>query len=214
MSFKKISIVLLLALLASSCGAPAATATAITSHDVQSTSWAVVFTALAETHVALPTNTRLPPTATATQTLIPSNTPEPSPTVELSFTPTSTASPTNAPTLTSQPTALTALASDPCNKPLTSWKGPSSKIMIRYEYKPQGKNDKVVLSLWVMSDQKECGFLPSLSSGPVGQYSALAYIDGEKDFKVSGGFRLTEGAWEIIIRNDVIVAKGGCYPNC
>ena len=214
MMFKKIGIVILLALLASSCGAPAATPAAVTLEDVQNTSMAGAFTALAETHIALPTNTRVPPTGTATQTLISSNTPDPSPTVEQSFTPTYTVSPTNAPTLTPQPTTLTALASDPCNKPLTSWQGPSSKIMIRYEYKPQGKNDKVVLSLWVMSDQKECGFLPSLSAGPIGQYSALAYIDGEKDFKVSGGFRLTEGGWEIIIRNDIIVAKGGCYPNC
>jgi len=65
-----------------------------------------------------------------------------------------------------------------------------------------------------MTDLKECGFLVGSSSGPVGQYSALAYINGDKDFKVSGGFRLNEGSWEIIIRNDTIVAKGGCYPNC
>jgi hypothetical protein len=61
---------------------------------------------------------------------------------------------------------------------------------------------------------QECGFLPSLSAGPVGQYSVVAYVDGEKDFRVYGGFRLTEGSWDIIVRNDVIVAKGGCYPNC
>lgn len=207
----KISIISALALLASSCGAPAATPTAVTLEDVQSTSMAGAFTAIAETHIARPTDTLVPPTETPTQTLIPSNTPEPSPTLEITLTPTLAAVPTNLPTFTPQPTAL---GSDPCNKPLTSWQGPSTKLMIRYEYKPQGKNDKVVLSLWVMSDLKACGFLPSLSSGPVGQYSALAYIDGEKDFKVSGGFRLTEGGWEIIIRNDSIVAKGGCYPNC
>ena len=195
----------MLALLVSSCSAPAATPTAITFEDVQSTSMAAAFTALAETHAALPTNTLVPPTETPTQSPAPSHTPEASPTLDGSFTPTLTALPTNLPTVQ---------GSDPCNKPLTSWKGPDTKIMIRYEYKPQSKNDKVVLSLWVMSDLQECGFLPSLSAGPVGQYSAVAYVDGQKDFKVYGGFRLTQGGWEIIIRNDTIIAKGGCYPNC
>ena len=171
------------------------------------------FTALAETHEARPTHTKVPPTDAPTETLIPSDTPEPAPSLEPSITPTATltALPTKLPTLTPQPVAS---GSDPCNKPLTAWDGPSARIVIRYEYRPQKKSDKVVLSLWAMSDLKECGFLSSLSTGPVGQYSALAYVDGEKDFKVSGGFRLTEGSWEIIIRNESIVAKGGCYPNC
>ena len=217
--------ILLLALLASSCGASAQAPIPITLEDVQSTSMAGAFTALAETHEALPSDTRVPPTEAPTQTLILSNTPRPSPSLELSLTPTlwvtATNSPTavptslltrtSVPTVTSQPTAKGA---DPCNKPLSSWKGQSTKLSIRYEYQPQGKNDKVVVSLWVVSDLQECGFLPSLSAGPVGQYSVVAYIDGEKDFRVSGGFRLTEGSWDIIIRNDVIVAKGGCYPNC
>lgn len=201
----------MLALLASSCGAPAAATPTISLEDVQSTSMAGAFTALAETHVALPTNTLVPPTDIPTQTPGSSDTPEPSPTVAIALTPSFTALPTLAPTLTSQPTAL---RSDPCNQPLTSWKAPSTKILLRYEYKPQSKTDKVILSLWVRSEMGECGFLTSFSSVPVGQYSALAYVDGEKDFKVSGGFRLTEGSWEIIIRNDMIVAKGGCYPNC
>jgi hypothetical protein len=213
----RICVFLLLALLASSCGASAPTPPSITLEDVQSTSMAGAFTALAETHAALPTNTRIPPTHAPTQTFIPSNTPEVSLTLAPSFTATLAAVPTLVPTGTLQPTATsqpTALAGDPCNKPLTSWQGPSTKIMIQYEYTPQSKNDKVVVSLWVMTNLKECGFLPSLSSGPVGQYSAIAYIDGKKDFRVYGGFRLTEGSWDIIIRNDTIVAKGGCYPNC
>lgn len=211
MNLRKIGITIVLALLVSSCAAPAATPNAITMEDIQSTSMAGAFTALAETHIARPTNTKALPTQTSTQTTIPSNTPEASPTLEVSFTPTFTALPTKLPTPTPQPAAS---GSDPCNKPLTAWQGPSTKLMIRYEYTPQSKNDKVVLSLWVMSDLKECGFLSSLSAGPVGQYSAVAYIDGKKDLKVYGGFRLTEGGWEIIIRNGNIVAKGGCYPNC
>ena len=213
MDLNKIGIIISLALLVSSCGAPAATPSTISFEDVQSTSMAAAFTALAETHAALPTNTLVPPTETPTQSPVPSNTAEASPTLELSVSPTFTALPTNLPTMTPQATA-TIQGNDPCNKPLTSWKGASTKIMIRYEYTPQSKSDKVVLSLWVRSDLQECGFLSSLSTGPVGQYSAVAYIDGKKDLKVYGGFRLTQGGWDIIIRNDTIIAKGGCYPNC
>lgn len=221
----RICVLLLLALLASSCGASAQAPSPIALEDVQSTSMAGAFTALAETHEARPSDTPVPPTEIPTQTPLPSTTPRPSPSLEPSLTPTlgvlTTKSPTELPTLlptrTAQPTVTsqpTAKGADPCNKPLSSWKGPSTKLSIRYEYQPQGKNDKVVVSLWVVSDMQECGFLPSLSAGPVGQYSVVAYIDGEKDFRVYGGFRLTEGSWDIIVRNDVIVAKGGCYPNC
>jgi len=211
MNLNKIGFIILLALLVSSCGASAATPTAISFEDVQSTSMAAAFTALAETHAAQPTDTLMPPTEAPTQTLAPSRTPEASPTLEPALTATLATLPINLPTLTPQ---ATVQGNDPCNKPLTSWKGPSTKIMIRYEYTPQSKNDKVILSLWVRSDMQECGFLSNLSAGPVGQYSAVAYVDGKKDFKVYGGFRLTQGGWEIIIRNDTIIAKGGCYPNC
>lgn len=68
--------------------------------------------------------------------------------------------------------------------------------------------------MWVKTAQGECGFLADPSTGPVGQYSVAAYIDGEKDFKVFGGFRITESKWDIVIRNDTIVALGSCYPNC
>ncbi|MCK7506395.1 MAG: hypothetical protein MZV70_21625 [Desulfobacterales bacterium] len=116
-------------------------------------------------------------------------------------------------TLTSQPAASGPTA-DPCNKPLTAWQGPSASLNIVYDYSPQGKDDKVVVSLWVMTDAGECGFLSDLSYGPAGQYTARAYVDGKKDFKVSGGFRITEAGWDIVIRNDKIIALGGCYPNC
>jgi hypothetical protein len=68
--------------------------------------------------------------------------------------------------------------------------------------------------MWVMTELGECGFLPSVTSGPAGQYSVAAFIDGEKDFKVFGGFRITEATWDIVIRNDTIVALGSCYPKC
>ncbi|HKJ37202.1 MAG TPA: hypothetical protein VJ972_00370, partial [Anaerolineales bacterium] len=81
-------------------------------------------------------------------------------------------------------------------------------------YSPQKKDDYVVVSLWVMTDLGECGYLYDLSTGPIGQYTAAAYVDGSKDFKVFGGFRISPGSWKIVIRNNDIVALGGCFPNC
>jgi hypothetical protein len=31
---------------------------------------------------------------------------------------------------------------------------------------------------------------------------------------VFGGFRITQGSWTIVVKNESIVAQGGCYPNC
>ena len=208
-----IGFVILLALLVSACGNASASPT-ISAESVQGTAQAAASTVMAETQAALPTNTLPPPTEIpATLTLV-TDTPAPTATsVESALTviPTLTPLATEIPTLLPQPTAAGA---DPCNKPLTSWQGPSANLFVYYEYKPQGKNDKVVLSLWVMTDLGECGFLSDLSTGPVGQYSAAAYVNGPNAFKVFGGFRIGEGGWKIIIRNDMIVAKGSCYPNC
>ncbi|MEW6287925.1 MAG: hypothetical protein AB1509_17080 [Chloroflexota bacterium] len=188
--------ILILSLLLNACATPASTESP---QHVQETAMAGAFTAVAQTLEALPTFT-LPPTVTP---LPPTETPIPSPTLE--------------PTLAATPTALPAASAptaDPCNKPLSSWQGPSATLSIFYDYTPQKKDDKVVVSIWVMSDLGECGFLYNLSSGPVGQYTVTAYVDGVKDFTVSGGFRITESAWKIIIRNDKIIAMGVCYPNC
>jgi hypothetical protein len=190
--------ILILSLLLSACGT--ASTPAENSQNIQATAEAGALTAVAQTLSSLPTDTSVPPTST----LLPStNTPAPSPTVEPTFT--MTAAPQPA---ASEPTA------DPCNKPLTAWQGPSANLNIVYEYSPQKKDDKVVLSVWVRTDHGECGFLYNLSSGPVGQYSVTAYVDGVKDFKVSGSFRITDATWKIIIRNDRIIALGACYPNC
>jgi hypothetical protein len=73
------------------------------------------------------------------------------------------------------------------------------------------------LALSVKTASGECGYIPVYSgsvSGPEGYYSAFAWVEGKKNFQVSGGFLLTGGSWTIIIRNEQIVAKGGCYPNC
>lgn len=198
--------IIILSLLISACGGTPATPT-IKPVDVQNTAVAAAFTVVAETHAAIPTTTSPPPTETASPTPPPTNTPAPSPTTDLLAT-----SPTIVPTFTSQPGAVAS--ADPCNQPIGSWLGPSVSIAIDPEYKPQGKDDVIIVSLWVMTDKGECGFLSDISNGPVGQYSAAAYVDGKQDFKVFGGFRLSEGSWKLVIRNDSIVALGGCYPNC
>lgn len=181
-----------LSLFLHACGSAPAEPT-IDAESAQASAIAAASTMIVETQAAVPTITPIPPTDTPSPTALPTDTPLP----------TETGVP-----VTPSPTA------DPCNKPLTSWQGPSAQLSVSYEYSPQSKDDKVVLSLWVMTDLGECGFLSSLSTGPVGQYSAAAYVDGEKDFKVFGGFRITEANWKIVVRNDSIIALGSCYPNC
>lgn len=194
----------ILGLLVSACGAQP-TGTPASAEDVSLTAFASALTIVAETHAAVPTNTPLPPTETASPTPLPTDTPVPSPTID-PFLATETATPSSV--------SQSAASPDPCNQALTSWQGDSANLIIDYEYTPKKKDDTVVLSLWVMTDLGECGFLYDLSTGPIGQYSAYAYIDGAKDFKVSGGFRISQGSWKLVIRNDSIVALGGCYPNC
>jgi len=112
---------------------------------------------------------------------------------------------------TSIPQQPSETPGDPCSKPLTSWKGPTARLSIFNETKPQGR---IVLSLYVVTSLGECGSLADLSSGPVGSYSARAYVNGKKNFKVFGDFQISEGSWKIVVRNDKIIALGSCYPSC
>ena len=200
-----------LSLLLSACGAQA-TAT-VNPVDVQHTAEAAAFTMVAETQAAIPTETPLPPTEAPTQTPLPTLTPLSSPTLDplistpvgLTITPQA-----NIPTFTPQ----AGSGQDPCNQALTAWKGPSANINIVNETKPQGT---LVLSLYVVTDLGQCGYLYVTGdsiTGPVGQYSAGAFVNGKKNFKVFGGFRITPGSWKVVVRNESIVALGGCYPSC
>ena len=193
-----------MALAISACGTQA-TATA-SSAEVQNTAIAAAFTVVAETQNALPTNTFAPPMAIPTETVQPTETWTPSPTVQ-ALVSTKSVIPTFTP-----PAAPTS--TNPCNKPLVSWQGPSTSFTIVNETSPKGQ---ILLLMSVVTKYGECGWLNIYSdsfSGPVGSYSAGAFVDGKKDFKVFGAFQVTEGAWKVIVRNDVIVAKGSCYPNC
>lgn len=210
MNNKVMAIAVAFMLLLASC-APQATPT-VSPVDVQHTAEAAAFTMVAQTEAAIPTNTPLPPTPTESPTAFPTETSMPSPTAsgDTIVLPT----PTGIPTLVQQqPTAASSDGTtvDDCNKPLTAWQGPTVRLNVVNETKPQGK---VVLSLYVVTSLGECGYLTDLSKGPVGSYSAGAFVDGKKSFKVFGGFLINEGSWDIVVRNDQIVAVGGCYPHC
>ena len=173
--------------------------------DVQGTAQSAAFTMVAETQQAIPTEPPLPPTETASPTPSPTDTQPPSPTLDPSL-PTATFTPA--------PQSSAPTQQDNCNKLLSAWQGPTVKFQVSNDTKPKGT---IILSMYVVTDLGECGNIVAYDgtfSGPVGNYSAAAFVDGKKDFKVFGGFRINQGSWTIVIRNDSIVAKGGCYPNC
>jgi hypothetical protein len=190
----------ILGLAASAC-APQATPTA-SPLDIQYTAEAAAFTRVAQTEEAIPTETVVPPSPTPVPTL--------TPITSL----TSEVSPTQTQTTVSESAGSTQ---DNCNKALTSWEGPTAKLNLANETKPRGV---VTLSLYIVTELGECGYLSQQFedngslSGPVGQYSAGAFVDGPKNFRVFGGFRIVQGSWTIVVKNESIVAQGGCFPNC
>lgn len=209
-------------LLASAC-APQAAPTA-NPVDVQQTAQAAAFTMVAETQLAMPSPTPVPPTATPTSA--PTNTVPPLPTLSTpgtqiaqgtQETPATGGLPTALPTLTAQAppaSSNTTNNQDVCNQPLTSWQGPTANFSIVNQTRPEGT---IVLSMYVVTPFNQCGYLVITGdsfSGPIGDYSAGAFITGRQNFKAFGSFRITEGNWSVVVRNDSILAKGGCAPNC
>jgi hypothetical protein len=182
--------------------------------DIQHTAEAAALTLVAETQAAVPTATSVPPTEPPSPTSPPTSTPIPLPTSETPGT-----LPPNAPTFTqaapqARPTSDSGGGESNCNQPLTSWQGPTANFSINNQTKPEGT---IVLSMYVVTELNQCGYLiitGNSFSGPVGQYSAGAFITGKQNFKAFGSFRITEGNWAIVVKNDSIEARGGCYPNC
>ena len=201
MKNKVISIAIIAILMLGAC-APQATPTT-NPLDVQHTAEAAAFTMVAETQASIPSNTPVP---TETSTPVPTVTSIASPT--LTSDPSIVNTPTGIPTLIlQQPTTSSGSGEttvDTCNKTLTEWQGPTATFDIVNDTRPQGT---VVLSLYVVTPMGECGYLGDLSRGPVGTYSAGAFVDGPESFKVFGGFYIQEGNWRIIIRNSEIVAQ-------
>lgn len=211
-------------LLVSACS-PQSTPTAAPV-DIQHTAEAAALTMVAETQAAVPTATPVPPTNTASPTLPPSSTPLAVPT---SGTPGTVTVAAGAPTISTtlsagftqqapqgQPTSNSGGGDtqDNCNQALTAWQGPTANFSISNQTKPEGT---IVLSMYVVTDLGQCGYLiitGNSFSGPIGNYSAGAFITGRQNFKAFGSFRITEGNWSIVVKNDSIEARGGCYPNC
>jgi hypothetical protein len=209
MKNKVMTFVVVLVLVLSACTPQAAPT--VNPLDIQHTAEAAAFTMVAQTEAAIPTNTTVPPTATESPTALPTLTSIASPAAIID--PSIVNTPTGIPTLAPLPTATTAAGTsvDNCNKTLSAWEGPTASFNIVNETKPQGK---LVLSLYVITPLGECGYLADQSKGPVGSYSAAAFVDGKQSFRVFGGFSIREGQWDIVVRNDVITALGGCYPSC
>ncbi len=216
-----LSIGVLFILLVSAC-APKAAPTA-NPVDIQHTAEAAAFTVVAQTQQALPTSTPAPPTDTPVP-LPPTSTPPPLPTLSLEGTqagasaglPTSGFPTAGIPSFTPQSAQSQGSTNnqDKCNQPLTSWQGKTANFTVVNQTKPQGT---IILSMYVVTEMGQCGYLIITGdsfSGPVGQYSAGAFITGPKNMKAFGGFRITEGKWKIAVRNDSIIVLGSCYPNC
>jgi len=199
----------ILVLLVSAC-APQAAPTA-NPVDIQHTAEAGAQTMVAETQAAIPTASLVPPTETLLPTAPATETPPPLPTLS-----TPGALPTNIPTFTPQApnNSTDANNQDVCNQPLTAWQGPTANFTIANQTKPAGT---IVLSMYVVTTMGQCGYLIITGdsfSGPIGQYSAGAFITGKQNFKAFGGFNISEGSWKIVVKNDSITALGGCFPDC
>ena len=145
--FKSLSILFLIALIASAC-APQAAPT-MSAADVQTTAVAAAFTMVAQTQAAIPTATPLPPTEAPTSTPLPTNTPVALPTLEV----TSTTAALSAPTSGSSGAATV----DPCaNRVLSaSPQGKSTSIRIANTTKYE-----VTVSLYLneTASHGECGY--------------------------------------------------------
>jgi hypothetical protein len=91
-------------------------------------------------------------------------------------------------------------------------------LIIKNNTKPKGL---VTLSLYYSETEGgQCGYIGGQFTNnvtwtvPTGVFSAGAFVDGKKDFKVFGGGKITPGSWSLWIENDSILLKAGCSPNC
>jgi hypothetical protein len=84
--FSILTLILVITLTMSACGARATPIPTVNPIELQSTAAAVAFTMIAETQAAIPTATPIPPTATFTDTPAATNTPPPLPSLGATFT--------------------------------------------------------------------------------------------------------------------------------
>jgi len=182
--------------------------------DVQATAVAAAMAMVAETQAAVPP-TSVPPTNT------PLSTPT-SPPIAMLVSPTSLGgnllSPTSAVVIppTSTPPAPAGTAT--CNQPLMKWEGRTAQLTVKNNTKPKGV---VTVSLFFTTELGQCGYIGAQFSNvvtltvPVGSFSAGAFVDGKKDFKVFGGGVIqNSGNWSLWVENDSIILRAGCAPDC
>ncbi len=170
------------ALLLSACGpaTPEPTPT-MSIADIQATSVNMVWTMVAQTQAAMPTNTPVP---TETPAARPTRTPKSQPTGDSLLT-----TPLALPTLAPPTAASGGGGGDPCNRILSTWVGKSTKLLIENQIKGD-----VTISLFIRSNRGgECGYksfvlgtsvstdLPELSC-----FTAFAWVKTKKkEFTIS-----------------------------
>jgi hypothetical protein len=182
--------------------------------DVQATAMAAAMTMVAETQAAVPTATTMP-TQEPSATPLPTNTVPPL--ILESATPGQATQAIGVlPTNTSAPASTGS--GDPCNQPLTTWDGESAQLSLRNNTKPKGT---VTASLYFTTSFGDCGYISAQFDNtttltvPVGTFSAGAFVDGPKDFKIFGGGTITRPAnYSLWFENESIILKAGCAPNC
>jgi hypothetical protein len=185
--FSSLTLALMMTLIISACGAKATPIPTANPADIQSTMAAAAFTVIAQTQAAIPTATPIPPTATVTDTPVPTDT--------------LPAVPAAGETLTPVPNDNSG-GGDPCiNKALpASLQGKTVNIRI-------SNSTKVTLSLTVYlnqtTPQSQCGYRTyTLTAG-----QSLAIND-----MVEGCYTLW--AWNPDPKNYFIVTNGtNCLDN-
>ena len=183
--------IVVIALLISACGAPAApTMQAV---DVQNTAVAAAFTMVAQTQAAIPTDTPLPPTETPTQTPLPTDIPLPLP--------------TSATVISSPTTAAVSNGND-------SGSGGTDPCATRVLSAPEGKE-----TIIRVVNTTKLGVLVSLYLNETAGKGACGYrsfrIDKNNDIVftdlVQGCYNLA--AWSDNAKGKFFSTGGGCINN-
>lgn len=204
--FKSLSILFLIALIASAC-APQAAPT-MSAADVQTTAVAAAFTMVAQTQAAIPTATPLPPTEAPTSTPLPTNTPVALPTLEV--TPTTAA--LSAPTSGSSGAATV----DPCANRVLSGSPKGRPTVIRLA---NTTKYEVTVSLYLneTASHGECGYRSyilkknsdvTINDLVQGCYNLWAFSSGSGVNALGGGCINNPDKWTFEIKESTIKFVG------
>jgi hypothetical protein len=205
--FKSLSVLFLIALIASAC-APQAAPTMIAA-DVQTTAVAAAFTMVAQTQAAIPTATPLPPTEAPTSTPLPTNTPVALPSLEV----TATTAALSAPTSSGSSGAATV---DPCSNRVLSGSPQGRPTIIRLA---NTTKYEVTVSLYLneTASHGECGYRSyiikknsdvTISDLVQGCYSLWAWSSSSGVNAGGGGCINNDDKWTFEIKENTIKFVG------